>query len=285
MKEKALHSHPMSGIDCHNHVIDPERFPFVRFAGYTPRKDEKGRREDLAAVLEANGMRHALVIQPSCYGSDNGALLDALAWRPGLFKAVGVLDVGISEAELALLGERGFVGVRFNLPYDPAALAKAENAMLLARLKAQGWFVQVHGRDSDWQASAPLLQRSGVKLLIDHMGLESAAGGIEQKGFQAVLSLGSDSDAVIKLSAPFRSSRRAPSFEDVDPFVEAILKRFGSARCIWGSDWPFLNSQRRPTYSEVLSPMFRWFSQESDRIAVLWNNPCRIFGFEGGNRP
>jgi predicted TIM-barrel fold metal-dependent hydrolase len=280
-----VNSEVLPGIDCHNHIIDPVRFPFVASGGYRPRKDEEGAREALAAALEANGMRHALVIQPSCYGSDNRALLDALAWRPGLFKAIGVLDTAISEAELGRLREQGFVGVRFNLPYDPAALVQAERAMFLARLKAQGWFVEVHGRDSDWQAATPLLRRSGVKLLIDHMGLESAAGGIDQRGFQAVLSLGEDCDAVIKLSAPFRASRHAPSFEDVDPFVEAILRHFSCARCVWGSDWPFLNSQRRPTYSEVLSPLFRWFSQESDRIAVLWDNPCQLFEFDGGNRP
>src|SRR5215471_5857897 len=101
MSEKTVHWHALPGIDCHNHIIDPVRFPFVPFGGYRPREDEEGRREDLAAVLEANGMQHALVIQPSCYGSDNRALLDALAWRPGFFKAIGVLDPGISDAELA----------------------------------------------------------------------------------------------------------------------------------------------------------------------------------------
>jgi predicted TIM-barrel fold metal-dependent hydrolase len=280
MTKKVVNLNALPGIDCHNHIIDPRRFPFAPFGGYRPREDEEGRREALAAALEANEMRHALVIQPSCYGSDNRAVLDALAWRPELFRAIAVLEPETSESELEQLEERGFVGVRFNLPYDPAALVKAEDAMFLARLKARGWFVQVYGRDSDWQAAAPLLQRSGVKLLIDHMGLESAAGGMNQKGFQAVLSLGQDNDAVIKLSAPFRSSRHPPNFEDIDPFVDAILKHFGCARCIWGSDWPFLNSEPRPTYGAVLSPVFRWFSQESDQIAVLWDNPCRLFGFD-----
>jgi predicted TIM-barrel fold metal-dependent hydrolase len=268
-----------SGIDCHNHIIDPARFAFAPHGGYRPRADEGGTRETFAALLNAYDMRHALLVQPSCYGTDNRAILDAVAWQPRRFKAIGVLDPAISERELEQLRGLGMVGVRFNLSFDPDALARPAVIAFLARLRALDWFVQVHGRDADWVKAAPVLRRSGVRLLIDHMGLEAADGGARPPGFEAVLTLGRDMDAVVKLSAPYRASRRAPAYDDLDLFVAEALGSFGVTRCIWGSDWPFLGTTHRPTYDEVLSPIARWLPDPDDRRAVLWDNPRRLFGF------
>lgn len=275
----------LAGIDCHNHIIDPTRFPFGSFGGYRPRPDERGTREAFAAVLDANRMRHALLVQPSCYGTDNRAVLDAVTWQPLRFKAIGVLDAATSERELEALRARGLVGVRFNLPFDARALVRPGAATFLTRLKEQNYFVQVHGRDAHWVNAAPVLRRSGVKLVIDHLGLEGIGGGLRQKGFESVLMLGRDTDAIVKLSAPFRASRSPPDFDDLDPFVEALLGGFGIARCVWGSDWPFLNTARSPTYDEVLAPLARWLPDEGDRRAVLWVNPRRLFGFAGDASP
>jgi predicted TIM-barrel fold metal-dependent hydrolase len=272
------------GVDCHNHIIDPVRFPFAPRGGYRPRPDEGGSREAFAEILDAHRMHYALLVQPSCYGTDNRAILDAIAWKPGRFKAIGVLDPSTSERELDVLRARGLVGVRFNLPFHPEALQRPTTPAFLARLKALGWFVQVYGQGADWVRAAPILQKSGVKLVIDHIGLENVEGGLDQKGFQAVLALGRDTDAIIKLSAPFRASRRGPAFGDIDPFVHSVLQNFGVSRCVWGSDWPFLNIEPRPTYDQVLAPLARWLSADDCR-AVLWENPCRLFGFSGDVLP
>jgi predicted TIM-barrel fold metal-dependent hydrolase len=272
-------------IDCHNHIIDPARFPFAPRGGYRPRSDEGGTREAFASVLDVHNMRHALLVQPSCYGTDNRAVLDAIAWQPWRFKGIGVLDPDASERELEKLRGQGLIGVRINLPYDPEALTRSTAGPFLARLKAQGWFVQVHGRDADWVRVAPILRRSQVRLVVDHMGVEGVEGGLHQKGFESVLALGREMDAVVKLSAPYRMSRHPPSFDDLDPFVEAVLQSFGVTGCVWGSDWPFLNTPRRPTYEEVLTPLERWFPDKDHRRAVLWDNACRCFGFGGDVEP
>jgi predicted TIM-barrel fold metal-dependent hydrolase len=269
----------LPAIDCHNHVIDPYRFPFSLHGGYRPLPDEKGTREALAGVFDAHGVSHALIVQPSCYSTDNRALLDAIAWQPHRFKGIGVLDQSTPEHELAALQTLGMVGMRFNLQFYPDALSRSTTPSFLARLRENGWFVQVHGRDADWATAEPILLKSGVKLLLDHMGLEGVDGGLDQKGFQAVLRLGRETDAVIKLSAAFRSSRLPPFYRDVDPFVDLVLQAFGVSRCIWGSDWPFINMTCRPTYAEVFAPLERWLPNEVDRRTVLWDNPRRLFGF------
>jgi predicted TIM-barrel fold metal-dependent hydrolase len=96
-----------------------------------------------------------------------------------------------------------------------------------------------------------------------------------------IIALGRETDAVVKLSAPYRSSRRAPVYDDLDLFSAELIEAFDVGRCIWGSDWPFLGVARRPTYDQVLAPLPSWLPEEADRRAVLWDNPCRLFGFGG----
>ena len=126
-------------VDCHLHIIDHGRYPFLPGVGYTPRPDESGTREALAAVLDAHGIAHALLVQPSGYGFDNSAMLDAMEAAPGRFKAIAVISGEESDRELQALADRGVVGLRFNLVnFEPAAFAGAGMARLLARLRGAG---------------------------------------------------------------------------------------------------------------------------------------------------
>ena len=98
-------------------------------------------------------------------------------------------------------------------------------------------------------------------------------------GFQAVLALGREGNAIIKLSSLFRVSRMLEGFDDLDPFVDELLRAFGLNHCVWGSDWPFINVPRRPNYADLLTPLSRWLPDPGDRARVLAHNPTRLFGF------
>jgi len=273
---------PRRGIDCHVHIIDPSRFPYAEGPGYKPRPDEVGTKDSLRAVLDGHGVRHALIVQPSCYGFGNGALLDAMHTHPGRFKGVAVVHPETADRELAALGDAGVVGVRFNLvSFERDALARPGTDRFLARLKALGWYVQVYADDSQWPEVANTLGRSGVNVLIDHFGVRKLSDGIAQAGFRAVLGLGRAGNAVVKLSAPFRISRQRGHYDDVEPFVEALRSAFGIERCIWGSDWPFINVPGGFQYADALGAGARWFSDPADRERLLWHNPIRLFGFSG----
>jgi len=266
--------------DCHLHVIDPGRFPYLPGVGYTPRPGEEGTREDLAAVLDANGVGHALLIQPSCYGYENAAMIDAMAASPGRFKAIAVLAEGTTDREMQRLGDLGVVGIRFNLVnHDPASLSGVEGARLLGRLKDRGWFAQVYAQDSQWRAVAPALRQSGAQVLIDHFGVTDLAGSISSPGFAAVLGLGRTGKATVKLSAPFRIGCAAGRYRELDAYVEALLAAFGLDRCVWGSDWPFLAADRAIRYADQLAVLERWLPDPRDRDRVLRTNPARLFGF------
>ena len=139
--------------------------------------------------------------------------------------------------------------------------------------------MQIYAEDDQWTELAPLLDRSGVKVLIDHFGVRDPRTGIASPQFQAVLSLGRSGNAVVKLSAPFRITSPADSYAALDDHVAALLQAFSIERCIWGSDWPFLAVDHRLDYGTLRDPLFRWLPDPWQRQQVLWHNPARLFGW------
>ena len=130
---------------------------------------------------------------------------------------------------------------------DPDALTRPGSEEFLSRVKALGWFVQVYATGDVWADVVGPLRRSGARIVIDHFGDPDVSRGLDQPGFQAVLRLGGDTDAVVKLSAPYRPSKRPFPHEDTLPFVAAVERAFGAGRCLW----------------------------------VLWKTPAHLLGFIG----
>jgi predicted TIM-barrel fold metal-dependent hydrolase len=266
--------------DCHAHIIVPTLFPYADGPGYKPRPDEAGDSDAFRRVLANHAVTHALLVQPSCYGYDNACLLDAIARSGGRFKGVGMVPPTVSEAELCRLKEQGIVGVRLHLMlFDPKALARQDTGYFLARMKEAGLFVQVYATGDVWAGALAPLRQSGVRAVVDHFGEPDPERGLDQSGFQAVLALGRDSEAVVKLSASFRSSRQPFPHADVEPFVAAVIQAFGVDRCVWGSDWPFIDTTQQVEYGRLLSGLSRWLPSADDRDRVLRQNPARLCGF------
>ncbi|HSB67961.1 MAG TPA: amidohydrolase family protein [Candidatus Methylomirabilis sp.] len=271
------------GVDCHAHVIDPRRFPYSQGPGYMPRADETGDGEAFARVLAAHGITHALLVQPSCYGEENACMLEAMGRSGGKIKGIAVISPSASDAEMTALKDRGVVGIRLNLMRsDRLALTRPGAERYLSRVAALGWFVQVYATGDVWAEAAPALRRCGARLIVDHFGEPDASRGIDQPGFAAVLGLGRETDAAVKLSASFRASLHPYPHEDVEPFVAAIVGAYGVDRCLWGSDWPFINTAQQVEYGNLLRLLGRWLPSPADRQRVLWENPARLFGFARG---
>ncbi len=267
-------------VDCHAHLIDPAAYPLPADGiGYRPSAEETGTLQQFCETLDENGVGFAVLVQLSGYGTDNSILVDAMRARPGRFKAIAVLRPDIEEDELGRLAEAGVVGVRFNLlSYDAEHLFRPATPRLLALMRELGWFAQVFAADDQWPRAAAALRAAGVQVLVDHFGLRAPAA-IDAPGFAAVLALAQDGLATVKLSAPFRISRSLPGYDDLRPVVDRLLREAGPERLIWGSDWPFPDVRPRPSYGDALAPASWWLASESEREAVLWRTPARLFGF------
>jgi predicted TIM-barrel fold metal-dependent hydrolase len=240
-----------------------------------------GPREVYRDVLDLHGVRHALLVQPSCYGFDNTAMLDAIKWEPERFRGTAVVSPSVTEQQVLDLSARGVVGARFNLiSYDKAALSSPNAVKLLRRMGPLGWFAEVLAHDEQWPEIAGTLMKTGVRVLIDHFGIRNVSGGVDQPGFQAVLALGRQGNAVVKLTTPFVFSNMLRRLDDLDAIVAALISAFGIECCIWGSDWPFLDVQNPPDYRTAITFLQRWLPNPTDQRQVLWENPIRLFGFE-----
>lgn len=266
-------------IDCHNHVLDPARFPYAPDTAYRPAGQEISPAAQLHKVMDAYGVRYSLVVGPnSGYGLDNRCLLDAIAHSQGRFKGIAVVTNDVSQAELERLKAAGVVGVAFNATIHGSAYY-ADTEPLLARLAALDMFIQVQVEHDQLVPLVPLLERSGARILIDHCGRPTPEAGLVQPGFQALLALARTGRASVKLSGYGKFSREPHPFADTRAYVQALLDAFTPDACVWASDWPFLKASERLDYGPLLKLLEQLLPDATDRRKVLWDTPRRLFGF------
>jgi len=270
----------MSGrVDCHAHVFSGG-FPLSEKRAYTPRPDQAGTPAQYAAVLASHGFTHALLVGAQPYDTDNSCLLAAIAASHGRFKGIALVDAGTTDREFRNLADGGIVGIRINLSWDGHRILTEPGAeRVFSIVRENGWFVQVHCEGGEFAKALPLLRGVKARLMIDHFGRPEIPLGKSQPGFRSILEYGRDSDAVCKLSGPFRTSRQGAPYSDVDPFIAGILDAFTPDRCVWGSDWPFVCFEERVDYGPQAQCIGRWLPDRSDREKVLWETPSRLFGF------
>ena len=266
-------------IDCHCHIIDPARFPYKADTRYRPSGQEIAPLDHLLRIMDLHGVRHAVIVGTnSGYAEDLSPVLDALARGDGRFKGVAVVPNNISAADLGRLKARGMVGIAFNAPYNDTAFY-AQTDDLLRKLTDLDMFLQIQVRADQLLDFLPLIERSDVRLLIDHCGRPVPKNGLDQRGFQALLELGRMGRANVKLSGFSQFSDESHPYHDMHPFIAALLDAFTPDRCMWGSDWPFLRATERIDYGPLLLLAETILPDQADRNKVFWDTPRRLFGF------
>ena len=271
-------------IDCHCHVLDPERFAYAPDVAYRPAGQEVGSADYFAQVLDAYGARHALLVGPnSGYGQDNRCLLDAIARGRGRFKGIAVAPLNASLDQLQELKAQGIVGIAFN-----AALLGVKYYAglepLLERIHALGMFAQMQAQGDQWTELAPMLLNCGAQVLIDHCGRPDLSHGVGRRGFQALLGMAESQRTFVKLSGFVKFSGQEFPFADSLPFARALMQAFGPSHCLWASDWPFLKAERRLDIGPLLQLFTQQAPQAADRRQILWDTPLHLFGFDANAR-
>jgi len=261
-------------------VIDPARFPFQPGTRYRPTGQEVAPVDTLLRIMDQHGVQHGLLVATnSGYGEDLSPVLDALTRGEGRFKAVAVVPLSATPADLARLQARGVVGVAFNTPFHGTAYY-AHAGELLRAMTDLGLFLQVQVRGDELLALQPLLDQTQVSLVFDHCGRPDPALGLGQPGFQMLLALGRARRAVVKLSGFSQFSRQSHPYDDASPYVAALLDAFTPAQTVWGSDWPFLRAPERIDYGPLLLLAAEMLPDDAARQAVFCDTPARVFGFE-----
>lgn len=266
-------------IDCHNHLLDPAHFPYNPDAWYHPVENEQGTADQLITLFDAYGSQHAVIVGPnSGYDTDNRCLLDLLERGKGRFKGVAVVDNDISRADLEDLKERGIVGTTMQVSLLGVDQFR-DTGRLLQDLADLDMFADVQVEGDQLLEMAPLLEPSGVRVLIDHAGRPDPTAGLDQPGFQLLLELASTGRYFVKISGLVKCSVERYPWADSWPYVRALIESFTPDRCMWGSDWPFLRAPERIDYGTILALFEKLVPDAGDRRKILWDTPARLFGF------
>ena len=155
----------------------------------------------------------------------------------------------------------------------------AHTGPLLRELAALDMLLSLQVEHDQLVQLRPLVERSGVRVMVDHGGRPAAGKGIAQPGFQALLGLARTGRAAVKLSGYQKFSALPPPYEDTRPFVDALLEAYTLDACLWASDWPFLRAPQRLDVGPLLRQIERLLPEASDRRKLFWETPKRWLGF------
>ena len=192
----------VAAVDSHAHVFK-RGLSLADARRYAP--DYDATPEDYVKVLDANGISHAVLVQPSFLGTDNSYLVDALR-RYSRFRGIAVVEPTISADALRALDEAGVVGVRLNLIGAPDPQVNADPwPTHLKQLAALGWQVEVQAEARRWPALLGPLLDSGVNVVADHFGKPDPALGVDDPGFRYLLTAGRSRRLWVKLSGAYRN--------------------------------------------------------------------------------
>ena len=272
---KPKYTPPPGACDAHCHVFGPgDRFPYAPERRYTPPDAPK---EKLAALHRHLGLERAVLVQASCHGTDNSAMLDALAHANGAWRGAAMVGSEVTDAELERLHSAGVRCVRFNFVQHlgGAPDLKAVNAVL-ARVAPLGWHAQLHLDAEDILAYREFLDRLRVPFIIDHMGRVVAAHGLDQKPFRLLLDLIRSELAWIKVSGPERVSSSGKPFHDALPFARALMEA-APDRVLWGTDFPHPNVRVMPNDGELVDLFAAMCDDEGMRRRILVDNPTKLY--------
>jgi 2-pyrone-4,6-dicarboxylate lactonase len=269
---------PARACDAHCHVFGPAaRFPYARDRTYTPPDAPK---ESLAALHATLGIERAVLVQASCHGTDNRAMLDAIHTSGGRYRGVAILDASFTESDYAALHDGGIRGVRFNFVQHLGGRPDMKVFdHVVQRVRPFGWHLIVHLDAVDIPELSSLLRTLSVPFVIDHMGRVKADGGLDQRPFRALLDLMKLDTCWVKVSGAERVSTAGPPFHDALPFARAIVDA-APDRVLWGTDWPHPNVGRfMPNDGDLVDLVYEIAPDEVQREKLLVRNPANLYGW------
>ena len=268
---------PAGAVDAHCHVFGPSpAFPFAAERKYTPCNAGK---EQLFALRDHLGFSRNVIVQATCHGKDNRAMMDACRSSEGLARGVASVGAEITENDIREMHDAGVRGVRFNFVKRLVDATPQEVFLSIAeKIKPVGWHIVVYFEAEDLVDLVPFLEKLPTILVIDHMGRPDVSKGIDHPDFQRVIKLMDNNDNIwSKVTCPERLSLQGPPYDDVVPFCAEIVDRFPD-RVLWGTDWPHPNMKSHmPDDGALVDFIPRIARTPKQQQKLLVDNPMRLY--------
>jgi predicted TIM-barrel fold metal-dependent hydrolase len=266
---------PPKSCDAHCHVFGPGNvFPYAPNRRYTP---EDAPKEALAALHDKLGIERAVIVQASCHGTDNAAMLDCIASDPKRYRGVAIVGDGFTDAEYDRLHAGGVRGVRFNfVKHLGGAPDMAVFNRVLDRVKSRGWHVVLHLDAPDIVPLSDMIRKLPLPFVVDHMGRVPGKGGIEQPALKALIELSRLQNCWIKVCGAERISM--PPYSEAIPIAHAIVEA-SPDRVLWGTDFPHPNATHEADEAELVELVPKFAPSAALQQKLLVDNPARLYGF------
>jgi 2-pyrone-4,6-dicarboxylate lactonase len=276
---------PPGAVDAHCHVFGPgDRFPYAPERKYTPCDASK---EQLFALRDHLGLARNVIVQATCHGADNRALVDALEASGGLARGVASVGRDITDTELRTLHEAGVRGTRFNFVKRLVDFTPRDVLMeTAARIAPLGWHVVVYFEARDLPELWDFFTALPTTVVVDHMGRPDVSQPVDGPEFELFVRLMREHGNIwSKVSCPERLTVSGPPaidgerrpYRDVVPFARHLVEKFPD-RVLWGTDWPHPNLKDHMPDDGLLVdvvPQIAPTPEEQHRLLV--DNPMRVY--------
>ena len=269
---------PPGAVDAHCHVFGPgDVFPYARERKYTPCDAPK---EKLWALRDHLGFARNVIVQATCHGTDNRALIDALLDANGAARGVASVRREITDKELQALHDAGVRGIRFSFVRRLVDTLPHETMLEVGeRIQSFGMHLVVYFESRDLPALCDLLASLPGTVVFDHMGRPDVSGDPAGDEFGLFMKLLRENDNLwTKVSCPDRLSNSGPpGYDDVVPFARRVIEEFPD-RVLWGTDWPHPNMKSHMPDDGLLVDYIPGIAATEDlRRKLLVDNPMRLY--------
>ncbi|UFS56705.1 amidohydrolase family protein [Comamonadaceae bacterium M7527] len=276
---------PAGAVDAHCHVFGPgAQFPFAPERKYTPCDASK---EQLFALRDQLGIARNVVVQATCHGADNAALVDALRHSGGMARGVATVKRSISDAELTVLHAAGVRGVRFNFVKRLVDFTPKDELLDIARrIQPLGWHVVIYFEAVDLPELWDFFTALPTTVVVDHMGRPDVSKPLHGPEFELFVRFMREHPNVwSKVSCPERLSLTGPkalngeqaAYQDVVPFAKRIVETFPD-RVLWGTDWPHPNLKNHMPDDGLLVDFIPHIATTPElQRKLLVDNPMRLY--------
>ncbi len=274
--KKPVFTPPPRSCDCHAHIIGPQsRYPYTPHRSYTP---PDAPLTSYREMLDTLGLERAVIVQPSFYGTDNRATLDAIRQGGPNFRGIVVVDEDIDVAEMERMHDLGVRGVRINLLFK-SGIEVSDVRKMADTIAPFGWHLQMLVDVSEF-SELDTLAKLPVEVVFDHMGHMPTSIGVNHPGFRKMLAMLEREKAWVKLSGAYRiTCRKDLPYKDTTPYAQTIIET-NPERVVWATDWPhpYINVPM-PNDGDLLDLLYAWAPDDQLREQILVTNPAKLYDF------
>ena len=276
---------PAGSVDAHCHVFGPgAQFPYAPERKYTPCDASK---DQLFALRDHLGFDKNVIVQATCHGNDNRALVDALKHSNNKARGVATVKRDVSDQELQDMHTSGVRGTRFNFVKRLADFTPREVLLEIAnRIAPLGWHVVVYFEAQDLPELYNFFTALPTIVVVDHMGRPDVSKPVNGPEFALFVKMMREHHNIwSKVSCPERLSITGPkavqgeqnAYQDVVPFAKRLVETYPD-RVLWGTDWPHPNLKDHMPDDGLLVDYIAQIAVSTElQLKLLVDNPTRLY--------